>query len=185
MFPVAPGGLPPCPCAGAVGGVWRRHLFPLISGVRAGGAQRRSRAKEQERHRGSPPAPWLNWGTSFRRNIRSHPLPASTGGGKTNKQKKNSKPTFSVLVKVRSIPPGGRTRGAEPWGGLVCWVAGPRRNVRTKAGRMMSYIKQPHYTMNGLNLPAPGMDVLHTTVAYPCEYLRAFVFKVSWLKCCV
>ncbi|XP_068187381.1 cone-rod homeobox protein [Antennarius striatus] len=32
---------------------------------------------------------------------------------------------------------------------------------------MMSYIKQPHYTMNGLNLPAPGMDVLHTTVAYP------------------
>uniref|UniRef100_A0A3P9J617 Homeobox domain-containing protein n=1 Tax=Oryzias latipes TaxID=8090 RepID=A0A3P9J617_ORYLA len=32
---------------------------------------------------------------------------------------------------------------------------------------MMSYIKQPHYTMNGLSLPAPGMDVLHTTVAYP------------------
>uniref|UniRef100_A0A8P4KKW6 Homeobox domain-containing protein n=1 Tax=Dicentrarchus labrax TaxID=13489 RepID=A0A8P4KKW6_DICLA len=32
---------------------------------------------------------------------------------------------------------------------------------------MMSYIKQPHYTMNGLNLPGPGMDVLHTTVAYP------------------
>lgn len=35
---------------------------------------------------------------------------------------------------------------------------------------MMSYIKQPHYTMNGLNLPGPGMDVLHTTVAYPCKY---------------
>ncbi|KAF3841404.1 hypothetical protein F7725_007266, partial [Dissostichus mawsoni] len=32
---------------------------------------------------------------------------------------------------------------------------------------MMSYIKQPHYTMNGLNLPGQGMDVLHTTIAYP------------------
>ncbi|XP_067084813.1 cone-rod homeobox protein isoform X1 [Osmerus mordax] len=32
---------------------------------------------------------------------------------------------------------------------------------------MMSYIKQPHYSMNGLNLPGPGMDLLHTTVAYP------------------
>ncbi|XP_071399192.1 cone-rod homeobox protein isoform X1 [Centroberyx affinis] len=32
---------------------------------------------------------------------------------------------------------------------------------------MMSYIKQPHYAMNGLNLPGPGMDLLHTTVAYP------------------
>lgn len=35
---------------------------------------------------------------------------------------------------------------------------------------MMSYIKQPHYTMTGLNLPAAGMDVLHTTVAYPRMY---------------
>lgn len=35
---------------------------------------------------------------------------------------------------------------------------------------MMSYIKQPHYTMNGLNVPAPGMDVLHTTVAYPRKF---------------
>ncbi|XP_068456922.1 cone-rod homeobox protein isoform X1 [Clinocottus analis] len=34
---------------------------------------------------------------------------------------------------------------------------------------MMSYIKQPHYTMNGLNLAGPGMDVLHTTIAYPCD----------------
>ena len=34
---------------------------------------------------------------------------------------------------------------------------------------MMSYIKQPHYTMNGLNMAGPGMDLLHTTVAYPCE----------------
>ncbi|KAJ3589589.1 hypothetical protein NHX12_010434 [Muraenolepis orangiensis] len=32
---------------------------------------------------------------------------------------------------------------------------------------MMSYIKQPHYTMNGLNMAGPGMDLLHTTVAYP------------------
>lgn len=32
---------------------------------------------------------------------------------------------------------------------------------------MMSYIKQPHYTMNGLNLNGPGMDLLHTTIAYP------------------
>lgn len=45
----------------------------------------------------------------------------------------------------------------------------------------MSYIKQPHYTMNGLNLPAPGMDVLHTTVAYPCEYeLKKICFVLTF-----
>ncbi|XP_043939966.1 homeobox protein otx5 [Protopterus annectens] len=32
---------------------------------------------------------------------------------------------------------------------------------------MMSYIKQPHYAMNGLTLTAPGMDLLHSAVAYP------------------
>ncbi|XP_023823835.1 homeobox protein otx5-like isoform X1 [Salvelinus namaycush] len=30
---------------------------------------------------------------------------------------------------------------------------------------MMSYIKQPHYAMNGLNMS--GMDLLHTTAGYP------------------
>lgn len=57
---------------------------------------------------------------------------------------------------------------------------------------MMSYIKQPHYTMNGLNLPGPGMDVLHTTIAYPCKYklfslfffnLVLFYFYV-FVSCC-
>ncbi|KYO47346.1 homeobox protein otx5 [Alligator mississippiensis] len=32
---------------------------------------------------------------------------------------------------------------------------------------MMSYIKQPHYTVNGLTLAGPGMDLLHSAVGYP------------------
>ncbi|KAL2095908.1 hypothetical protein ACEWY4_008056 [Coilia grayii] len=32
---------------------------------------------------------------------------------------------------------------------------------------MMSYIKQPHYAVNGLTLSGPGMDLLHSAVAYP------------------
>ncbi|MBN3310489.1 homeobox protein otx5 [Amia ocellicauda] len=32
---------------------------------------------------------------------------------------------------------------------------------------MMSYIKQPHYAVNGLTLSAPGMDLLHSAVGYP------------------
>ncbi|XP_037533346.1 homeobox protein otx5 [Nematolebias whitei] len=33
---------------------------------------------------------------------------------------------------------------------------------------MMSYIKQPHYAVNGLTLSGPGMDLLHTAaVGYP------------------
>lgn len=27
----------------------------------------------------------------------------------------------------------------------------------------MSYIKQPHYAVNGLTLSGPGMDLLHST----------------------
>jgi len=41
--------------------------------------------------------------------------------------------------------------------------------------------------MNGLNLPGPGMDVLHTTIAYPCEYklLLIVLFLDSiCLLCC-
>lgn len=35
----------------------------------------------------------------------------------------------------------------------------------------MSYIKQPHYAVNGLTLSGPGMDLLHTAaVGYPSEY---------------
>ncbi|KAK3531361.1 hypothetical protein QTP70_018158 [Hemibagrus guttatus] len=30
----------------------------------------------------------------------------------------------------------------------------------------MSYIKQPHYAVNGLTLSGPGMDLLHTAVGY-------------------
>uniref|UniRef100_K7GJU7 Homeobox domain-containing protein n=1 Tax=Pelodiscus sinensis TaxID=13735 RepID=K7GJU7_PELSI len=32
---------------------------------------------------------------------------------------------------------------------------------------MMSYIKQPHYAVNGLTLAGPGMDLLHSAVGYP------------------
>ncbi|KAJ8383661.1 hypothetical protein AAFF_G00216320 [Aldrovandia affinis] len=32
---------------------------------------------------------------------------------------------------------------------------------------MMSYIKQPHYAMNGLTLSGAGMDLLHSAVGYP------------------
>ncbi|XP_069500481.1 homeobox protein otx5 isoform X2 [Ambystoma mexicanum] len=32
---------------------------------------------------------------------------------------------------------------------------------------MMSYIKQPHYAVNGLALAGPGMDLLHSAVGYP------------------
>ncbi|XP_064359194.1 homeobox protein otx5-like [Dromaius novaehollandiae] len=32
---------------------------------------------------------------------------------------------------------------------------------------MMSYLKQPHYAVNGLALAAPGMDLLHSAVGYP------------------
>lgn len=35
----------------------------------------------------------------------------------------------------------------------------------------MSYIKQPHYAVNGLTLSGPGMDLLHSTaVGYPSKY---------------
>ncbi|XP_032063024.1 homeobox protein otx5-like isoform X1 [Aythya fuligula] len=34
---------------------------------------------------------------------------------------------------------------------------------------MMSYIKQPHYAVNGLTLAGPGMDLLHSAVGYPGE----------------
>merc|ERR550534_578996 len=32
---------------------------------------------------------------------------------------------------------------------------------------MMSYIKQPHYAVNGLTLSGQGMDLLHSAVGYP------------------
>ncbi|XP_074786787.1 cone-rod homeobox protein [Athene noctua] len=32
---------------------------------------------------------------------------------------------------------------------------------------MMSYLKQPHYGVNGLSLAGPGMDLLHSAVGYP------------------
>ncbi|XP_010225613.1 PREDICTED: homeobox protein otx5-like [Tinamus guttatus] len=32
---------------------------------------------------------------------------------------------------------------------------------------MMSYMKQPHYAVNGLALAGPGMDLLHSAVGYP------------------
>ncbi|XP_063177684.1 homeobox protein otx5-like [Chroicocephalus ridibundus] len=32
---------------------------------------------------------------------------------------------------------------------------------------MMSYLKQPHYAVNGLSLAGPAMDLLHSAVGYP------------------
>lgn len=40
----------------------------------------------------------------------------------------------------------------------------------------MSYIKQPHYSVNGLTLSGPGMDLLHSAVGYPSEYLSLVLF---------
>ena len=37
---------------------------------------------------------------------------------------------------------------------------------------MMSYLKQPPYTVNGLSLTTSGMDLLHPSVGYPGEWLR-------------
>ncbi|XP_065816010.1 homeobox protein otx5-A-like isoform X1 [Labrus bergylta] len=38
---------------------------------------------------------------------------------------------------------------------------------------MMSYIKQPHYAVNGLTLSGPGMDLLHSAaVGYPSFFLE-------------
>ena len=45
-----------------------------------------------------------------------------------------------------------------------------RVRERFKAGAgMMSYIKQPHYAVNGLTLSGPGMDLLHSAVGYPSK----------------
>ncbi|KAM8952404.1 cone-rod homeobox protein isoform 1-T1 [Pelodytes ibericus] len=35
---------------------------------------------------------------------------------------------------------------------------------------MMSYIKQPHYAVNGLTLAGTGMDLLHSAVGYPSKF---------------
>ncbi|XP_061560349.1 homeobox protein OTX2-like isoform X1 [Phycodurus eques] len=37
---------------------------------------------------------------------------------------------------------------------------------------MMSYLKQPPYTVNGLSLSAPGVDLLHPSVGYQGKYSR-------------
>lgn len=45
---------------------------------------------------------------------------------------------------------------------------------------MMSYIKQPHYAVNGLTLSGPGMDLLHSTaVGYNSKSGFAFAFKLD------
>lgn len=43
----------------------------------------------------------------------------------------------------------------------------------------MSYIKQPHYAVNGLTLSGPGMDLLHSTaVGYNSKSGLVWVFKL-------
>lgn len=37
---------------------------------------------------------------------------------------------------------------------------------------MMSYLKQPQYTVNGLSLSASGMDLLHPSIGYPGEVME-------------
>lgn len=36
---------------------------------------------------------------------------------------------------------------------------------------MMSYLKQPPYTVNGLSLTTSGMDLLHPSVGYPGGFI--------------
>lgn len=54
---------------------------------------------------------------------------------------------------------------------------------------MMSYIKQPHYAVNGLTLSGPGMDLLHSTaVGYNSKSGLVLYFKKktvlnSYLRC--
>ncbi|KAM9590930.1 homeobox protein otx5-like [Morphnus guianensis] len=45
--------------------------------------------------------------------------------------------------------------------------AAPGPGAEGLAWSMMSYIKQPHYAVNGLSLAGPGMDLLHSAVGYP------------------
>lgn len=48
---------------------------------------------------------------------------------------------------------------------------------------MMSYIKQPHYAVNGLTLSGPGMDLLHSTaVGYPskCTFVFVWMFMSTY-----
>lgn len=48
---------------------------------------------------------------------------------------------------------------------------------------MMSYIKQPHYAVNGLTLSGPGMDLLHSTaVGYNSK--SGFFLKKQKKKIC-
>ncbi|XP_067847105.1 homeobox protein OTX2 isoform X1 [Heptranchias perlo] len=42
---------------------------------------------------------------------------------------------------------------------------------------MMSYLKQPPYTVNGLSLTTSGMDLLHPSVGYPWQ--SCFIFKAT------
>ncbi|XP_061669002.1 homeobox protein OTX2-like [Syngnathoides biaculeatus] len=39
---------------------------------------------------------------------------------------------------------------------------------------MMSYLKQPPYTVNGLSLSAPGVDLLHPSVGYQGKQISAY-----------
>lgn len=43
---------------------------------------------------------------------------------------------------------------------------------------MMSYLKQPPYTVNGLSLTTSGMDLLHPSVGYPGGFHTLFDFFV-------
>lgn len=38
---------------------------------------------------------------------------------------------------------------------------------------MMAYMKQPHYSVNGLTLAGPGMDLLHSAVGYPSKWISS------------
>lgn len=44
---------------------------------------------------------------------------------------------------------------------------------------MMSYLKQPPYTVNGLSLTTSGMDLLHPSVGYPGEVHYFFYEQVD------
>lgn len=67
--------------------------------------------------------------------------------------------------------------GAEPTS------AAPGPGAEGLAWSMMSYIKQPHYAVNGLSLAGPGMDLLHSAVGYPGEPRHQDELVFSWGGC--
>lgn len=174
-------------CARSVGGVCCCcHLLLLISSASWRRTSEPRRVRGAEGSRGP-----LHLRGACQSGCSAPTAAESTLGSKSALKEKKGKTEIPVHVspaRPRVVPRADPGRLANRVGPAAlrsshsCRAARPTSKSATglqkAAGRMMSYIKQPHYTMNGLNLPGPGMDVLHTTVAYPREYdLEVLCFK--------